>query len=60
MSALHGALMRNLGVVFTEMLWLEDLAADCAASGRWTFLYAAAPLKVVGASAAPTNPVAVT
>jgi kynurenine formamidase len=59
-STLHAALMRNLGVVFTEMLWLEELAADCAASGHWTFLYAAAPLKVVGASAAPTNPIAIT
>jgi kynurenine formamidase len=58
-SALHGALMRNLGVVFTEMLWLEDLATDCATDGRYTFLYAAAPLKVFGASGAPTNPLAI-
>jgi kynurenine formamidase len=58
-SALHAGLMRNLGVVFTEMLWLEELAADCAADGRYTFLYAAAPLKVAGASGAPTNPVAI-
>jgi kynurenine formamidase len=59
-STLHAALMRNLGIVFTEMLWLEELAADCASTGRWTFLYAAAPLKVVGASASPTNPIAIT
>ena len=34
-SVLHAALMRNLGMVFTEMLWLEDLAADCAADGPY-------------------------
>jgi hypothetical protein len=27
--------------------------------GRWTFLYAAAPLKVVGGSGAPVNPIAI-
>ena len=58
-SVLHAALMRNLGVVFTEMLWLEELAADCAADRQYTFLYAAAPLKVVGASGAATNPLAI-
>jgi len=56
---LHCALMRNLGVAFTEIVWLDDLAAACAADGRWTFLYTAAPLKVVGASGAPVNPVAI-
>jgi kynurenine formamidase len=58
-SVLHASLMRNLGVVFTEMLWLEDLAGDCAADGTYAFLYAAAPLKVCGGSGAPTNPLAI-
>ena len=58
-SALHGALMRNLGVVFTEMLWLEELAAACETDGRHSFLYVSAPLKIVGASGSPTNPVAI-
>jgi len=56
---LHCALMRNLGVAFTEIVWLDDLAAACAEDGRWTFLYTAAPLKVVGASGAPVNPIAI-
>jgi kynurenine formamidase len=58
-SVLHASLMRNLGVVFTEMLWLEDLAEDCAADGNYAFLFASAPLKVVGGSGAPTNPLAI-
>jgi len=56
---LHSALMRNLGVTFTEIAWLEDLAGACAADERWTFLYTAAPLKVVGGTGAPVNPVVI-
>ena len=36
---LHCALMRNLGVMFTELLALDELAADCAEDGQYTFLY---------------------
>ena len=56
---LHCALMRNLGVALTEIAWLDDLADACAADGRWSFLYAAAPLKVVSGTGAPVNPIAI-
>jgi kynurenine formamidase len=56
---LHAALMRNLGVLFSEILWFEELAADCAQDGRWAFLYTGAPLKVVGGTGAPVNPIAI-
>jgi len=56
---LHCALMRNLGVALTEIAWLDDLADACAGDGRWSFLYAAAPLKVVGGTGAPVNPVVI-
>jgi kynurenine formamidase len=56
---LHCALMRNLGVALTEIAWLDDLADACAEDGRWTFLYVAAPLKVVSGTGAPVNPVAI-
>lgn len=56
---LHAALMRNLGVLFAEILWLDDLAAACAARGRWSFFFTAAPLKIVGGTAALVNPVAI-
>jgi kynurenine formamidase len=59
MLPLHNALMRNLGVTFTEIAQLDPLAADCAADGQWTFLYAAAPLKVAGGTGAPVNPIVV-
>jgi kynurenine formamidase len=56
---LHCALMRNLGVTLTEIAWLDDLADACAADNRWTFLYVAAPLKVVSGTGAPVNPIAI-
>ena len=58
-SILHGALMRNLGIVFKEMLDLDALATDCAEDGRYAFLFVSAPLKVVGGTGAPMNPVAI-
>jgi kynurenine formamidase len=56
---LHNALMRNLGVALTEIAWLDDLADACAADGRWSFLYVAAPLKIVKGTGAPVNPIAI-
>jgi kynurenine formamidase len=53
---LHHYLLRNLGVVFHEALWLEELAADCAEDRCWEGLYIAAPLKMVGVSGSPVNP----
>jgi kynurenine formamidase len=56
---LHAALMCNLGVLFSEIIWLDDLAEDCALDGQWSFLYAAAPVHVVNGTGAPVNPIVV-
>ena len=56
---LHAALMRNLGLLFSEILWFEELADDCRADGQWSFLYVGAPINVVGGTGAPVNPVVV-
>ena len=56
---LHNALMRNLGVTLTEIAWLEDLAEDCAKDRQYTFLYTAAPLKIVLGTGAPVNPIVI-
>lgn len=56
---LHQALMRNLGVTFTELCDLEALAQDSAEDGRYSFVYAAAPLKIRKASGSPVNPIAI-
>ena len=57
MLVLHAALMRNLGVVFTEMASLDALAADCAADGVYEGLYCAAPTKVTKGTGGSANPV---
>jgi kynurenine formamidase len=56
---LHCALMRNLGLTLSEVIWLDDLADACAADNRWSFLYTAAPLKVVEGTGAPVNPIVI-
>jgi kynurenine formamidase len=56
---LHCALMRNLGIALTEIADLEQLAEDCASDRQYTFLYAAAPLKVHFAAGSPVNPLAI-
>jgi kynurenine formamidase len=57
--SLHCALMRNLGVALTEIIDLNRLAEDCAADNQWTFLYVAAPLKVVEGTGSQVNPVVI-
>jgi kynurenine formamidase len=56
---LHGALLRDLGIPFNEVCWLEDLAEDCAADGQYDFLFVGAPLKIVGGTGSPVNPIAI-
>ncbi|MBD0860024.1 cyclase family protein [Gordonia sp. zg691] len=56
---LHNALMRNLGIAFTEICDLEKLASDCAEDGAYNFFYVAAPLKINEATGSPVNPVAI-
>lgn len=59
MQPLHVVLVWAMGLMLGEMFDLEELAADCAADGRYSFLFAAAPLPITGAVASPVNPVAV-
>ena len=54
---LHGALIRNLGVIFNEIVWLEALADDCAIDAQYRFFYTAAPLKISRGTGAPVNPI---
>lgn len=56
---LHQALMRNLGVLFTEIIALDELADDCDTDGQYSFLYTAAPLKIHAGTGAPVNPVVI-
>jgi alkanesulfonate monooxygenase SsuD/methylene tetrahydromethanopterin reductase-like flavin-dependent oxidoreductase (luciferase family)/kynurenine formamidase len=53
---LHRLLLRNRGLTFHEALWLEELAEDSRADGCYEGLYVALPLKLVGATGSPMNP----
>jgi len=58
-ETLHKSLIKDLGVYLGEIWWLEELAADCAADGRYEFFLAAQPLHIPGAVGSPLNPVAI-
>jgi kynurenine formamidase len=54
----HVVAIPNMGLTLGEIFFLEDLAADCAADGRYAFLLVAPPLPVVHAVGTPINPYA--
>jgi kynurenine formamidase len=59
LAPLHVILLVNAGVYIGEMWDMEDLAADCAADGRYEFFLSAAPLNVTGAVGSPVTPLAI-
>jgi kynurenine formamidase len=56
---LHPALLRDQGVLISEMNKLDDLAAACREDGSYEFMYVGAPLKLVGGTGSPFNPIAI-
>jgi kynurenine formamidase len=55
----HVVAIANMGLTLGEIFFLEELAADCAADGRYAFLLVAPPLPVVRAVGTPINPYAI-
>lgn len=56
---LHIVSLVHAGMAFGEMFDLDELAADCAADGTYTFMFIASPLPLTGASGAPVSALAV-
>ena len=56
---LHGLLIRDLGLVLSEIYWLDGLADDSAEDGQYSFMFTAAPLKMERGSGAPINPIVI-
>lgn len=54
----HVVAIPNMGLTLGEIFCLEDLAAACAADGRYAFLLVAPPLPVTRAAGTPINPYA--
>ena len=54
----HVVAIPNMGLTLGEIFYLDELAEDCAADGRWEFLFVAPPLPVTRAVGTPINPYA--
>ena len=52
-------MLRELGMPLAEILDLDELAADCAADGLWSFLFVAPPLRISNAVGSPVTPIAI-
>jgi kynurenine formamidase len=57
-SPFHICAIPNMGLTLGEIFFLEELAADCAADGRYAFLLVAPPLPVTHGVGTPINPYA--
>lgn len=58
MGFLHYMLIGQFGMALGELWWLADLAADCAADGRYEAFLVSAPFNAPGGIGSPANAVA--
>jgi kynurenine formamidase len=56
---IHVLAINAMGVHLLDYLQLEPLRLACEARRRWEFLFAAAPLRIVGGTGSPLNPIAI-
>jgi kynurenine formamidase len=56
---IHVLALNAMGVHLFDYLQFEDVARHCEAAQRWEFLFAAAPLRIVGGTGSPINPTAI-
>lgn len=56
---IHALGIAAMGMHFMDSLQFEELAPLCEEEQRWEFLLVIAPLRVVGATGSPVNPIAI-
>jgi kynurenine formamidase len=56
---IHALTLNAMGMPLLDYLRLEELTATCEGSGRWEFLFVAAPLRIEGGTGSPLNPIAI-
>jgi kynurenine formamidase len=56
---IHVLAIAAMGIHLLDYLQFEDLLATCETVGRWEFLFAATPLRVVGGTGSLLNPTAI-
>jgi kynurenine formamidase len=59
LNPLHELVLVGLGMSILDNLDLDGVARAAAERQRWEFLYVGAPLRVVGGTGSPLNPIAV-
>ena len=56
---IHVLALNAMGIHLLDYLQFGDLVPACEASERWEFLFVAAPLRIVGGTGSPVNPIAI-
>jgi kynurenine formamidase len=56
---IHALAIAAIGLHYLDYLQFEDLILACERAQRWEFLFIAAPLRIVGGTGSPINPLAV-
>lgn len=55
----HALTLNAMGLHLIDYLQFEDLVRACERAGRWEFLFVGAPLRIVGGTGSPLNPIAI-
>jgi len=56
---IHVLALNAMGIHLLDYLQFGDLVPACEAAERWEFLFVAAPLRIVGGTGSPVNPIAI-
>jgi kynurenine formamidase len=56
---IHVLALNAMGVLLLDYLQFEDLRLACEAAERWEFLCMTSPLRIVGGTGSPVNPLAI-
>jgi kynurenine formamidase len=56
---IHVLAINAMGIHLLDYLQFEDVVPMCEAAKRWEFLFVAAPLRIVGGTGSPVNPIAI-
>src|SRR5262249_3260699 len=56
---IHVLALNAIGIMLLDYLQLDELAEACASERRWEFMCLAAPLRMIGGTGSPLNPLAI-
>lgn len=56
---IHSIAIPHMGLPLLDNANFDELAAACARASRWEFMFALAPLVVLGGTGSPVNPIAI-